>query len=384
MIYMDNAATTMICPAAYRAMMPYLDKQFGNASAGYRIAYVSREAIERSRKIIAGTINAYPEEIFFTSGGTESDNWAIKSIMLQKEEDIFVRRNEMITSTIEHKAVKNTCNYIRNMGAKVIEIGVDRYGMIDLEQLRNTINDSTRMISIMMANNEIGTIEPIAQIGRIAKAENIIFHTDAVQAYGHIPIDVKKMNIDMLSASGHKFGAPKGCGFLYISRNIDVESFIHGGSQEAGRRSGTENVASIVAMGAAAEYQISKMFRNNRRITKLRDYICDGIKRRIDGVRINGSLDCRLPGNISVSIDGVVGAAIVEKIDQFGICISAGSACSAGKGEPSHVLTAIGLSSEEAKSTIRISINENNTFAEADFMMDKLSYVVKKLRNNRR
>lgn len=380
MIYMDNAATTQICPAATKAMMPYLNQQYGNASARYGLAFSSRNAIEKSRKVIARAINASPEEIYFTSGGTESDNWAIKSVMLQKEILSGKRTPEIITSSIEHKAVLNTCKFAEKYGIKVIKLGVDNQGFVSVRELEKVITSSTKMISIMMANNEIGTIEPVRQIGMLARARGVIFHTDAVQAFGHISIDVKEMNIDMLSASGHKFGAPKGCGFLYISKNIDIEPYVHGGAQEAGKRSGTENVAGIVAMGAAADYSIKNMVNNTKKIIKLKDHIIKNICQRIDGVNINGSEDERLPGNISLSIDGIVGAAVVEELNRYGVCISAGSACSEGKGDPSHVLTAIGLSKEAAIGTIRITINEMNTLEEAEYLINKLVMIVSGLR----
>lgn len=378
MIYMDNAATTAVCKSARDAMLSFLNEKYGNPSGGYELARKSREAIENSRRIIAKCIGAKAGEIFFTSGGTEADNWALTSIMLKEG---YGGRPHMITSEIEHNAILNTCKYLEKNNIDVSYVPVDNSGKIIIKKLENRITDKTRLVSIMYANNEVGTIQQIYDIGRLTKSRNILFHTDAVQAFGHIPINVKKMNIDLLSASGHKFGAPKGIGFLYIDENVDMEPLIFGGGQENGKRSGTENVPGIVAIGAAARYHHEQMQRRIKKEIHLREYMIRNIFNRIDGVYINGHIRDRLPGNLSLNINNVNGKIIVNMLDKEGICVSSGSACSTGKAKPSHVLLAMGLSQEQANATLRITLSAENTIEEVNVFVEKLVKIVKYLRD---
>lgn len=378
MIYMDNAATTAVCKSARDAMLPFLNEKYGNPSGGYELARKSREAIENSRRIIAKCIGAKAGEIFFTSGGTEADNWALTSIMLKEG---YGGRPHMITSEIEHNAILNTCKYLEKNNIDVSYVPVDNSGKIIIKKLENSITDKTRLVSIMYANNEVGTIQQIYDIGRLTKSRNILFHTDAVQAFGHIPINVKKMNIDLLSASGHKFGAPKGIGFLYIDENVDMEPLIFGGGQENGKRSGTENVPGIVAIGAAARYHHEQMQRRIKKEIHLREYMIRNIFNRIDGVYINGHIRDRLPGNLSLNINNVNGKIIVNMLDKEEICVSSGSACSTGKAKPSHVLLAMGLSQEQANATLRITLSAENTIEEVNVFVEKLVKIVKYLRD---
>lgn len=381
MIYMDNAATTAVCERAKEAMTPYLDIKYGNPSGAYELSRKSKDAVENARRIIARCLGAKPDEIYFTSGGTESDNWALTSIMMKEGREC--EKPHMITSQIEHSAILNTCKYLEKNDIEVTYLPVDEYGKISQKELKENMNERTRLISIMYGNNEIGTIEPVFEIGKIAKSHNALFHTDAVQAFGHVPIHVKRMNIDLLSASGHKFGAPKGVGFLYVNENIDIEPLIFGGGQERGKRSGTENVPGIVGMGAAAQFHYEKMQRMINKEMQLRDYMARKIFKRMEGVVINGHPKDRLPGNLSISIAGVNGRVVVNMLDKEGICVSSGSACSTGKGNPSHVLTALGLSKEEANGTVRITLSSNNTLEEADELVEKLAGVVNSIRNER-
>jgi len=379
MIYMDNAATTKICGKARVAMEPYIRERYGNPSGRYELGRMSRREIEKSRSIIAECIGAKPGEIYFTSGGTESDNWALNSV-IQKNK-INEHRPHIITTAIEHKAILNTCEMLKHQGVRVSYIPVDTKGTTLINTLEDEICKETVLISIMYANNEIGTIEPISEIGKITKANNIIFHTDAVQAFAHIPIDVRKNGIDMLSASGHKFGGPKGVGFLYVNNDLDIEPYICGGEQEMGKRSGTENVAGIVAMAAAAKYHCDniKLIADKERY--LSRYIVTGLQKNIEDIEVNGCMDNRLPGNTSVRIKGVNGAKVVEMLDKYGICISAGSACSAKNSKASHVLTAIGLDEDTAKSTVRITVSHENTRVEADILIHRMKEVINILRS---
>lgn len=380
MIYMDNAATTAVCKSAREAMLPFLDGRYGNPSGGYELARKSKDAIENSRKIIARCIGAKTSEIFFTSGGTEADNWALTSIMMREGQG---ENPHMITSEIEHNAILNTCRYLEGNNIDVTYIPVDNGGKVITKKLEKSITDKTRLISIMYANNEVGTIQPIYDIGRLAKANNVLFHTDAVQAFGHIPINVKKMNIDLLSASGHKFGAPKGIGFLYVNENVDMEPLIFGGGQENGKRSGTENVPGIVAIGEATRYHHEQMQRLMKKEIYLREHMIRNIFNRIDGISINGHRRDRLPGNLSLNIDNVNGKMIVNMLDKEGICISAGSACATGKAKPSHVLLAMGLTKEQANGTVRITLSAENTIEEVNVFVEKLVRTVNYLRDTR-
>jgi len=380
MIYMDNAATTKVCQSAKEAMLPFLTMNYGNPSGKYRLARSSRREIEKSREIIASTIGANPQEIYFTSGGTESDNWAITSAV-NKMRNAGVKTPHIITSVIEHKAVLNTCKNLESQGVSVTYLPVDSKGYVSINALEKSICNETAIITVMYANNEIGTIQNCRMIGEIADVYGVAFHTDAVQAYGHIPIDVKKEKIGMLSASGHKFGAPKGIGFLYVDKKIKMEPLIFGGGQETGLRSGTENVPGIVAMGAAAKYHHSCMDRITWKENFLRNYIIEGVTGNISGVMVNGDINNRLPGNISFSIEGINGASMVEQLDKYGICISAGSACSSKNSKASHVLLALGKDENSAFETIRVTISSENTKAEADEFIHRLTQFVYYQRN---
>lgn len=361
MIYLDNAATTPTKEEVLAAMMPYLKGEFGNASSVYALGRASRNAIEHAREQIALTINAQPDEIYFTSGGTESNNWALTEMIC-------------LTSDIEHPSI------LKRAYGK--ELSVDQHGFVDLVRLRHALGLDWDMVSIQFANNEIGTIQPVSEIGRICKQYDVYFHTDAVQAYGKVPIDVQAMRIDMLSASGHKFGAPKGVGFLYVRKGTAIKSFMRGGHQEKGLRAGTENVAGIVGIGVAAELAHKTL---EARVSKERAVQALMIKRlqeEIPNVRVNGALDekDRLPNIISLTIDGVDGESMVMMLDTMGICISAGSACNSESIEPSHVLKAIGLTDEQAHSTIRISLSDTTRVQEAHYTVDAIKRCVERLR----
>lgn len=384
MIYMDNAATTRISTRVLGAMMPYLTENYGNPSSVYELGMKSYTAISTARKQIADSIGAEPNEIFFTSGGTESDNWAIKGTC----ETFLLHRGEtphIISSVVEHHAVLEPCHHVGKMyGVHSTFIGVDREGIVDVEQLEQSIQPNTKLISVMMANNEIGTIQPIKEIGEIARKNHIIFHVDAVQAYGQIPIDVKRLGIDMMSVSGHKVHAPKGTGFLYVRKgSLPIEKLMHGGGQERAKRAGTENVPGIAGLGMAAE-QITDNFSagdiKNKEIAKMRDHIIHRLLDEVDGVRVNGSMIHRLPNNISLLFDNVVGETLVLALSLRGICVSSGSACTSGSLDPSHVLTAIGRTDEEAHEALRITLSMYNTMEEADIVVDAIKEEVQRLR----
>lgn len=378
MIYMDNAATTPVCARAKEAMLPFLDMKYANPSGAYEFAMESRQEVENARTIVAKCLVAKPEEIYFTSGGTESNNWALTSIMTKEKTNC--KSPHLITSQIEHHAILNTCGFLERNGVKVTYLPVNEYGQISIRELKESITEDTRLISIMYANNEIGTVEPIYEIGRVAKANNILFHTDAVQAFGHLAIDVRRANIDLLSASGHKFGGQKGTGFLYVNENVDIEPMIFGGGQEKGRRSGTENVSGIVGLGAAAKYHYERLYNIAEKEKAMRNYMISQIRRKIRDVKLNGHPNSRLPGNINLSFRGINGASIVVMLDMDGICISSGSACSTGSGKPSHVLKAIGLEDDMAYGSIRITLSEYNTRKEADYVVSKLVDAVNELK----
>jgi cysteine desulfurase len=375
-IYLDNAATTQTSDKVLKAMLPYYARSYGNPSSIYDFGEKNKKSIMKSREVIAKSLHAKTDEIYFTSGGSESDNWAL---------DIAVNKNKLgkkhiITSKIEHHAILNTCKNLEKQNVAITYLNVDEYGRINLEQLKKSITPYTKMISIMFANNEIGTIEPIKEIGKIAREKNIIFHTDAVQAFGHIPIDVDECNIDMLSASAHKLNGPKGVGILYVREQIEISPFIFGGGQEKGKRAGTENVPGIVGFGEAAKIAMERMEQRSKKEIMLRDYLTRRILREIPFTRINGSKKYRLPNNVNVSFQFIEGDNLLVMLDMAGICASVGSACSSGSKSPSHVLNAIGLPDEVAYGTLRMTLSEQNTFEELDYVVDTLKEQVKELR----
>ena len=374
--YFDNAATTRINEEVLKEMFPYLTKEYGNASSMYSIGRQSRRAIENARKQVAQLLNCKPQEIYFTSCGTESDNTALKGVAFKNKE----KGNHIITSKIEHPAILHTCQNLEKQGFEVTYLNVDEEGTIDLEQLNNSIKPSTILISIMFANNEIGTIEPIEQISYIAKKHNIIFHTDAVQACGNVPIDVQKMGIDMLSLSGHKINAPKGIGALYVKDGIEFETYMDGGHQEHSKRAGTENVAEIVGLGKACEMAKNNMEKHIKYLQNLRDYYISQVEEKIPDVKLNGSRKNRLPGNSNFSFKDIRGDELLLKLDEKGICASSGSACSTGSLEPSHVLTAIGLPQNLLDGTLRVTFGEDNTIEDVDYLVENLEQIIKKLR----
>ncbi|NLM14213.1 MAG: cysteine desulfurase NifS [Epulopiscium sp.] len=376
-IYFDHAATTAMHPKVVEAMVPYFTENFGNPSSIYEIARKNKQALDEARDKIAKLLGADPREIYFTSGGTESDNWAIKGIANAYKE----KGNHIITSAIEHHAVLHTCEYLESKGYEVTYLPVNEHGQVDPQDVLKAIKDNTILISIMYANNEIGTIQPIEEIGRIAREKGIVFHTDAVQAVGHIPIDVKKANVDLLSLSGHKFHGPKGVGVLYIRKGIKIKPLLHGGAQERGRRGGTENVPGIVGLAKALEIAVENMEENTQKMTELRDYIIEGIKSRIDHVKLNGHPTDRLPNNINFTFDFIEGESLLLLLDMKGIYASSGSACTSGSLDPSHVLLAIGLPHERAHGSLRITLGDENTKEEADYLLEVLPPIVQRLRD---
>ena len=378
-IYFDHAATTAVAPEVKETMEPYFCENYGNASSLYELGYKSKEAINIARGNVARTINAKTNEIYFTSCGSESDNLAIKGVARAHRQN----GNHIITSRIEHPAVLNTCKQLEKEGFRVTYLNVDKNGFIDLEELTNSINSRTILVSIMFANNEVGTIEPIKEISRIVHSNNAIFHTDAVQAVGNIKIDVKEMGIDLLSMSAHKFYGPKGVGALYVRDNIDFIQLQNGGHQENNKRAGTENVAGIVGLGKAIEMANDNVIQNNKKILNLRNYCMEQIKNRIPYIRINGDLNSRLPGNINISFLYVNGKDLVKLLAKKGICTSSGSACSSGLPQPSHVLLAMGLSEDIASSALRITLGKENTKEEIDYFVDELEKIVVNLRTER-
>ena len=376
--YFDNSATTKIKEEVFKAMVPYFTIEYGNPSSIYRLGRNAKKAIEESRKKVASLIKCKPEEIYFTSCGSESDNTAIKGIAYANRK----KGNQIITSKIEHPAILHTCQNLENKGYRITYIDVDKDGIINLENLKNSINNQTILISIMFANNEIGTIEPIEEISRIAHKNNIIFHTDAVQAVGNTPIDVKKLDIDMLSLSGHKIYAPKGVGALYVKKGIEFERFLDGGHQEKDKRAGTENVAEIVGLGKACEIAEKNLKEYQNKLKNLRDYCLENIKNKISDIYVNGTMESRLPGNINICIKDVNSSELLFKLDSVGICASGGSACSSGQSNPSHVLTAIGVPNYLAEGVVRITFGDFNTKEDVDYLVYHLERIVKELRNN--
>lgn len=377
LIYLDHAATTAVHPDVLKEMLPYFTDKFGNPSSVYGFAANNKNKLTEARETIAGALGAKSEEIYFTAGGSESDNWALKCTA----EAYGVHGGHIITTKIEHHAILHTCKYLQNRGYDVTYLDVDENGLVDLNTLEAAIRPDTFLISIMFANNEIGTIEPIKEIGEIAHRHGILFHTDAVQAFGQIPIHVDEMNIDMLSASGHKFNGPKGIGFLYIKKGLKLKSFIHGGQQERGRRAGTENVPGIVGIAKACEIAMAEMEKRMKKETELRDYLIERILKEIPYTRLNGHSKKRLPNNVNISFQFVEGESILIMLDMAGICASSGSACTSGSVDPSHVLLAIGLPHEIAHGSLRLTIGYENTKEEMDTVVDNLKRIITNLRN---
>ena len=376
-IYLDNAATTAVSPEVLEAMLPYFTQCFGNPSSIHSTGRDARRVVDAARKQVAAAIGAQPQEIYFTAGGSESDNWAIKGTAFAKRS----KGNHIITSAIEHHAVLHTCAWLEKQGFEVTYLPVDEFGRVRVEDVEKAITDKTILITIMAANNEIGTIQPIAEIGKLAHDKGILFHTDAVQAIGAMPIDVNAMHIDMLSMSGHKFHGPKGIGALYIRKGVKIDQYLHGGAQERGQRAGTENLAGIVGMGKAIEIATQHLEENVARLTVLRDKLIDGILAEIPDVRLNGHRTQRLPNNVNVSVRYVEGEALLLRLDLAGIAGSSGSACTSGSLDPSHVLLAIGLPHEIAHGSLRLSLGTDTTEAEIDEVLDKLPGIVKNLRD---
>lgn len=374
MIYMDNAATTKITDSVFQAMLPYLKEDYGNPSAIYSLGQRSRAAIENSRIKIAEILGVKASEIYFTSSGSESDNWALKGSLLPNQE------NHIISSKIEHPAILNSLKKIEKWGGETNLISVDKEGFVDLDEIERSIKDSTRLISIMFANNEIGTIEPLAEIAKIAKKKNILFHTDAVQAMGNIKFKIEDIGVDMLSLSGHKLGAPKGVGLLYVKEGIELDSFLDGGEQERGQRASTENLASIVGLARALEDAYNNIEERTSITRELRDYTIEKLL-NIDGVILNGPKEKRLPGNINITLKNTKPQTMVQYLDMFDICVSSGSACAAGSINPSHVLRAIGRSEEDSLSMLRLSLNHENTKEECDYVVEKINQGMKKFKN---
>ena len=368
MIYLDNAATTKVADSVVDAMLPYFKEYYGNASSIYQLGAKSKEALDESREYIAGTLGAKTNEIYFTAGGSESDNWAIKATA-----DAYARKGKhIITSAIEHHAVLHTCEYLEKHGYEVTYVGVDENGVIKLDELKAAIRPDTILISVMFANNEIGTIQPIKEIGEIAKEHDILFHTDAVQAYAQVPINVDEMHIDMLSASGHKLNGPKGIGF---------RSFVHGGQQERGRRAGTENIPGIVGLAAAAKRSFSMLEEKMKKEIELRDYLISRIEAEIPYCRLNGDRKKRLPNNVNFSFQFIEGESMLILLDSKGIAASSGSACTSGSLDPSHVLLAIGLPHEIAHGSLRLTLSEENTKEEMDYVVEQLTAILERLRS---
>lgn len=376
MIYLDNAATTKVNKKVLESMMPYFSEIYCNPSAAYSFATKGRIAIEEARNSAAKLIGASDMEIYFTSGGSESDNWAIKAAA----ESFSDKGKHIITTKIEHHAVLHTCEYLERHGFDITYLNVDSDGKVRLDELKKSIREDTILISVMTANNEIGTIQPVARIGQIAHEHGVIFHTDAVQAYGHIPINVDEMNIDMLSASGHKFNGPKGVGIMYIRKGVKIRSFIHGGSQERGRRAGTYNVPGIAGLGTAAKLAMENMAKRAEKEKELRDYFIDRISAEIPYTVLNGHREDRLPNNINFCFRFVEGESVLIMLDQAGICASSGSACTSGAIDPSHVLRAIGLSDEMAHESLRLTLSYENTKEEIDTVVGELKRIVERLR----
>ena len=375
-IYLDNAATTKTAPEVVEAMLPYFSNYYGNASSIYQLGAESKKAVTKSREVIAKSLHADSSEIYFTAGGSESDNWAI----IAAAEAYGTKGKHIITSKIEHHAVLHTCQYLEKKGFEVTYIDVNEDGIINFEALKNAVRPDTILISVMFANNEIGTIQPIREIGEFARKNGILFHTDAVQAYGHVPIDVETFHIDLLSASGHKLNGPKGIGFLYIRKGVKIRSFIHGGAQERSRRAGTENVPGIVGSGAAVERAFESMPLCRQKEIELRDHLITRFEKEIPHCRLNGDRERRLPNNVNFVFQFIEGESMLIMLDGKGICASSGSACTSGSLDPSHVLLAIGLPHEIAHGSLRLTVSEENTLEEMDYVVDSVKEIVDRLR----
>ena len=377
LIYLDTAATMKTPPEVVEAMLPYFSELYGNPSSIYSLAGESKKAVDHAREIIAGALGAQPEEIYFTAGGTESDNWALKAAA----EFYKKKGNHIITTKIEHHAILHTCQWLEKQGFEVTYLNVDENGVVKLEELKKAIRPTTILISVMYANNEIGTIQPIKEIGEIAREHGILFHTDAVQAFGQLPIQVDDCHIDMLSASGHKLNGPKGIGFLYIRKGVKIRSFIHGGAQERKRRAGTENVPGIVGLGKAVERAVSTRKERADKEKELRDYLIGRVLKEIPYTRLNGHRTMRLPNNANFSFQFIEGESLLIMLDMEGICGSSGSACTSGSLDPSHVLLAIGLPHEIAHGSLRLTLSEETTKEELDFVVESLKKIIDRLRS---
>ena len=376
-VYLDNAATTSTKKEVVDAMYPFFTESFGNPSSVYDFAAKNKKAVNDSRQTIADALHADVRDIYFTAGGSESDNWAL----IATAEAYENKGKHIITSKIEHHAILHTCDYLESRGFEITYIDVDENGILKLDELKKAIRPDTILISVMFANNEIGTIQPIKEIGEIAKEHDILFHTDAVQAFGQIPINVDELHIDMLSDSGHKLNGPKGIGFLYIRKGLKLRSFIHGGAQERKRRAGTENVPGIVGLGKAVSIAVETMDERIKHETEVRDYMIEKIKKTIPYCRLNGDRTKRLPNNVNFSFQFVEGESLLIMLDMEGICASSGSACTSGSLDPSHVLLAIGLPHEIAHGSLRMTLSEETTIEDADYVIDKLQGIVAKLRS---
>ena len=375
-IYLDHAATTAARPEVVEAMLPYFTEKFGNPSSVYTFSQQNKAVITQCRDVIANSLNAKSNEIYFTAGGSESDNWALKATA----EAYASKGKHIITTKIEHHAILHTAQYLEQRGFEVTYLDVDENGIVKLDQLKAAIRPDTILISVMFANNEIGTIEPIKEIGEIAHEHGIIFHTDAVQAYGQVPIDVDEYHIDMLSASGHKLNGPKGIGFLYIRTGLKLRSFIHGGAQERSRRAGTENVTGIVGLAKAVEIAFATMEERTKKETAMRDHLIDRLLAEVPYARLNGHRTKRLPNNVNISFQFIEGESMLIMLDMKGICASSGSACTSGSLDPSHVLLAVGLPHEIAHGSLRMTLGEENTMEEMDYVADQIKEIVTKLR----
>jgi cysteine desulfurase len=375
-IYLDHAATTSVKPEVLETMLPYFTEKYGNASSIYSLGRENKKAIDDAREKVAKALNAQPKEIFFTSGGTEADNWALEGIAFANQ----TKGKHIITTNIEHHAILHTCKFLEKQGFEVTYVPVDNKGIVHVEDIEKAIRPDTILISIMFANNEIGTIQPIKEIGVLAKEKGIYFHTDAVQAIGNIPIDVKDMNIDMLSLSGHKFYGPKGVGVLYIRDGVRISPMLHGGAQERGKRASTENVAGIVGLGKAIELATENIEEYNTKLMKIRDRAIRKILEKIPYSRLNGEEKNRLPGNVNISFEFIEGESILLMLDMKGICASSGSACTSGSLDPSHVLLAIGLPHEIAHGSLRLTFGEENTDSDLDYLLETLPPIIEKLR----